>query len=145
MVSGIDSAMSVQSLFKSELMNMSSSVQSSSQASDSASYSAISDSLQSTDEAQSASASSSSSSGGSSASSSSEMDLNGDGKVTVDEMIQYLQRQMLTELAEGLEEESDNNDDSKNGSDVIETIKAQQSANAYSKVESVSGSLDLQL
>ena len=145
MVSGIDPAMSVQSLFASELMNMSSTVQSSSQTGESASYAAISDSFQSADEAQGSSVSSSSSSGGSSGSSSSEMDLNGDGKVTVDEMIQYLQMQMLTELAEGLEEESESKDDSKNGSDVIETLKARQSANAYAKVENVSGSLNLQL
>lgn len=143
MVSGIGSAMSVQSLLSSELMNMGSSVQGSSQASDSATYSAISDSLQSTDEAQTASASSSS--GSSESSSSSEMDLNGDGKVTFDEIIQYMQMQMLNELAEGLEEESDNMDDSQKSNDAFETIKSKEGLNAYSKVENVSGSLDLQL
>ena len=143
MVSGIGSAMSVQSLLSSELMNMGSSVQGSSQASDSATYSAISDSLQSTDEAQTASASPSS--GSSESSSSSEMDLNGDGKVTFDEIIQYMQMQMLNELAEGLEEESNNMDDSQNGNDAFETIKSKEGLNAYSKVGNVSGSLDLQL
>lgn len=143
MVSGIGSAMSVQSLLSSELMNMGSAVQSSSQASDSATYSAISDSLQSTDEAQTASASSSS--GSSESSSSSEMDLNGDGKVTFDEIIQYMQMQMLNELAEGLEEESNNMDDSQKSNDAFETIKSKEGLNAYSKVENVSGSLDLQL
>ncbi len=143
MVSGIGSAMSVQSLLSSELMNMGSAVQSSSQASDSATYSAISDSLQSTDEAQTASASSSS--GSSESSSSSEMDLNGDGKVTFDEIIQYIQMQMLNELAEGLEEESNNMDDSQKSNDAFETIKSKEGLNAYSKVENVSGSLDLQL
>ncbi len=143
MVSGIGSAMSVQSLLSSELMNMGSSVQGSSQASDSATYSAISDSLQSTDEAQTASASSSS--GSSESSSSSEMDLNGDGKVTFDEIIQYMQMQMLNELAEGLEEESDNMDDSQKSNDAFETIKSKEGLNAYSKVGNVSGSLDLQL
>ncbi len=143
MVSGIGSAMSVQSLLSSELMNMGSSVQGSSQASDSATYSAISDSLQSTDEAQTASASSSS--GSSESSSSSEMDLNGDGKVTFDEIIQYMQMQMLNELAEGLEEESNNMDDSQKSNDAFETIKSKEGLNAYSKVGNVSGSLDLQL
>lgn len=143
MVSGIGSAMSVQSLLSSELMNMGSSVQGSSQASDSATYSAISDSLQSTDEAQTASASSSS--GSSESSSSSEMDLNGDGKVTFDEIIQYMQMQMLNELAEGLEEESGNMDDSQKSNDAFETIKSKEGLNAYSKVGNVSGSLDLQL
>lgn len=143
MVSGIGSAMSVQSLLSSELMNMGSSVQGSSQASDSATYSAISDSLQSTDEAQTASASSSS--GSSESSSSSEMDLNGDGKVTFDEIIQYMQMQMLNELAEGLEEESDNMDDSQKSNDAFETIKSKEGLNAYSKVGNVSGLLDLQL
>lgn len=143
MVSGIGSAMPVQSLLSSELMNMGSSVQGSSQASDSATYSAISDSLQSTDEAQTASASSSS--GSSESSSSSEMDLNGDGKVTFDEIIQYMQMQMLNELAEGLEEESDNMDDSQKSNDAFETIKSKEGLNAYSKVGNVSGSLDLQL
>ncbi|HIU86251.1 TPA: hypothetical protein IAD52_04690 [Candidatus Spyradomonas excrementavium] len=142
MVSGIGSAMSVQSLLSSELMNMGSSVQGSSQASDSATYSAISDSLQSTDEAQTASASSS---GSSESSSSSEMDLNGDGKVTFDEIIQYMQMQMLNELAEGLEEESNNMDDSQKSNDAFETIKSKEGLNAYSKVGNVSGSLDLQL
>ena len=131
MVSGIGSAMSVQSLLSSELMNMGSSVQGSSQASDSATYSAISDSLQSTDEAQTASASSSS--GSSESSSSSEMDLNGDGKVTFDEIIQYMQMQMLNELAEGLEEESNNMDDSQKSNDAFETIKSKEGLNAYSK------------
>ncbi len=143
MVSGIGSAMSVQSLLSSELMNMGSSVQGSSQASDSATYSAISDSLQSTDEAQTASASSSS--GSSESSSSSEMDLNGDGKVTFDEIIQYMQMQMLNELAEGLEEESGNMDDSQKSNDAFETIKSKEGLNAYSKVGNVSGLLDLQL
>lgn len=143
MVSGIGSAMSVQSLLSSELMNMGSSVQGNSQASDSATYSAISDSLQSTDEAQTASASSSS--GSSESSSSSEMDLNGDGKVTFDEIIQYMQMQMLNELAEGLEEESDNMDDSQKSNDAFETIKSKEGLNAYSKVGNVSGLLDLQL
>lgn len=143
MVSGIGSAMSVQSLLSSELMNMGSSVQGSSQASDSATYSAISDSLQSTDEAQTASASSSS--GSSESSSSSEMDLNGDGKVTFDEIIQYMQMQMLNELAEGLEEKSGNMDDSQKSNDAFETIKSKEGLNAYSKVGNVSGLLDLQL
>lgn len=142
MVSGIGSAMSVQSVLTSELMNMGSSVQSSTQASDSASYSAISDSLQSTDEAQTASVSSS---GSSESSTSSEMDLNGDGKVTFDEIVQYLQKQMMNDLAEGLEEESDNKDDSAKSNDVFEMLRSKEGANAYSKIENVSGSLDLQL
>ena len=73
------------------------------------------------------------------------MDLNGDGKVTFDEIIQYMQMQMLNELAEGLEEESNNMDDSQKSNDAFETIKSKEGLNAYSKVGNVSGSLDLQL
>ena len=66
-------------------------------------------------------------------------------KVTFDEIIQYMQMQMLNELAEGLEEESNNMDDSQKSNDAFETIKSKEGLNAYSKVGNVSGSLDLQL
>ena len=42
-------------------------------------------------------------------------------KVTFDEIIQYMQMQMLNELAEGLEEESNNMDDSQKSNDAFYT------------------------
>ena len=142
MVSGIGSAMSVQGLLTSEFVSTGSLLQNESLQNDISSYSTISDGIQTEDGAQSANVSSS---GGSESSSASEMDLNGDGTVTFDEIIQYMQMQMLNEMAEGLEAETGNLNDSRKNDNVLETIKSKMGIKAYSSVETFTTALDLRL
>ncbi len=84
--------------------------------------------------AESQSASVSAAGGGSSSSSNSEMDLNNDGQVTSDEVIRYMQMQMLDKMSEQMSSEDGAFEMGQQGtqqSSGIEEFQTKQAESAY--------------
>lgn len=85
----------------------------------------------------------SSSSSSSSASANSEMDLNNDGQVTADEVIRYMQMQMMDEMSDQMSSEdgsTEMNQQSQNSMN-IDDFKNQQAARAYQNSEKLLSSI----
>ena len=76
--------------------------------------------------------------GGSSSGSKSEMDLNGDGQVTSDEVIKYMQMQMMEKMSEQMSSDDGTTmmgQQSQQLNNGIEEFKNKQAASAYQSVQ----------
>lgn len=74
----------------------------------------------------------------SSSSANSEMDLNNDGQVTIDEVIRYMQMQMVDKMSEQMSSEDGAFEMGQQGSEqnsAIEDFKTKQAAGAYQSVQ----------